>query len=192
MAPMCVVLDLDETLIHYRQGMDEAGALAQLREGVDYLYLGDKTPVLLRPGYYGFLSFLLKHFDEIYVYTAGSDLYAREIVSVIFHKQPLVHLWTQDSCRRTADGGVIKPLRGKRSLGGLSLDSADTIMIDDRPEVVNDNIYVKRQNHFVVPQFKGAKDDIVLSELQGQILAWIKARKDPRINLSDDTRFRSA
>jgi TFIIF-interacting CTD phosphatase-like protein len=166
-----IVFDLDETLIHYPGSLDVQMAI---KRGLEVFILGDGTPIILRPGFYSFLSFVRAYFDRIYVFTAASELYAREVVDVIFAGKRPQEIWTQTSCRFVADG-VIKPLRGKIAPDGQDLDNPYTIMIDDRPEVTGDNVCVRGGNHFVVSRFLGSEDDVELANLMSRIKAWISA-----------------
>jgi hypothetical protein len=168
------VLDLDETFICCRgTPLDVRMAM---EEGLDIFFLGDGTPIIVRPGYYRFLNFMRKYFDNFYVFTAASDTYAQEVAEVIFAGRPPTNIWWRTSCRFVADG-VIKPLQGKLSPDGKDLDNPDTIMIDDRPEVTSDNLFVRGENHFVVNKFLGSKTDTELKDLEIRIMKWIVGPK---------------
>ena len=167
-APFRVILDLDETVIHC---YPDAPVGELISRGINVITLGDGTPILVRPYFYQFLAYLSNHFDEIYVYTAATATYAKEVVEVIFRGLPPVKIWTRNSCHYVEDR-VYKTLHGKISSTGLPMDTQRTIMIDDRAEVTDYNLYTKGTSHIVIPRFEGAADDTALLETMTKLTNW--------------------
>jgi hypothetical protein len=163
-----IVMDLDETVIYCRQGIDVADAR---KRGLDTFTLGNGTPVLVRPHFYDFLGFVADRFDELYVYTAASPLYAKEVTDVIFHGVPLAQVWTKADCAYTKDS-IYKTLQTKTSPAGAPVDSARTVIVDDREEVSKNNVYAHGPNHFVIPRFEGLASDRYLLELMKRMTDW--------------------
>ena len=165
-----IVFDLDETVVHCASTDKEIGS------SLDFFRFDDGTTILVRPGFYSFLRFVRSHFDEIYVYTAASRLYARDVVAVIFKGVPLSGIWASEECVIDENNNY-KVLTNKFSPGGSCVDSHRTIILDDRTDVSHKNIYARnvpgrQQNHIIVPRFEGDPSDNVLTLLQEQLKKW--------------------
>lgn len=164
-----IVLDLDETLIHCRQQISDEEAK------LDKFKLGDGSIILIRPYFYDFLGFIADRFDEIYIYTAATDVYAREVTNVIFRGVPLTQIWTRGDCSCT-ETSVHKTLRNKVSKYGAHVDNVHTVIIDDRGEVSADNMYAYGQNHIVIPRFEGSTEDTCLQDVMRMLTDWKKTK----------------
>jgi len=160
-----VVLDLDETILHFPQNQTPP------KTGLDIFRLGNGSIIFLRPGFYEFLQFLGAYFDEIYVFTAATKTYADDVIAVLFNGVTLNGVWTRDDCELTGSA-VFKSLRAKRSPGGDAIDGPRTLMIDDRADVTEKNVYVRGENHIVVRPFEGDPNDRVFIDLIPQLMAW--------------------
>jgi len=88
MAAILLILDLDETLIHWT--MEPLGRPADFRAGT--------YPVYVRPGAGEFIAFCRTHF-RVAVWTSSTELYAQAIVGELFgtdHR--LEFIWTRERC----------------------------------------------------------------------------------------------
>jgi TFIIF-interacting CTD phosphatase-like protein len=167
-----IVFDLDETLVYCAPGTNIEQTQASK---VDMFRLKDGTTMMLRPGYYALANFINAHFDEIYVFTAATEDYAKDVIDVIFKGLNFVKMWTQKDCVICGDN-VYKILHDKKSPGGSTIDSVYTIMVDDRPEVSTQNIYTrndaKHDNHIIVPRFTGSPHDVSLLDVVEKLRLW--------------------
>lgn len=167
-----IVFDLDETIVHY----PDQQALPVTT--VDTFRLQDGAVMLVRSDLYRFLRFVVAHFDEIYVFTAASELYAREVIDVVFKGVPITKVWTKKDCFMTQEK-IYKVLSNKYSPDGECIDTRHTIILDDRYDVSAQNVYARnvpgvQDNHIVVPQFTGAADDGVLIAVEQRLQKWIQ------------------
>ncbi len=166
-----IVFDLDETIVH-SIGIDEP-----VPRGLDHFEIPIGYNVLIRPHFYKLLREVVALFDEIYVYTAATDEYAKHVVKHVFHGISLAGLWTRDSC--DGDTNTIhKILHDKRSPENRIIDTARTMILDDRAEVSERNIYARRngnnlpQNHIVIHPFNTDVSDTTLIDVISQIRNW--------------------
>jgi TFIIF-interacting CTD phosphatase-like protein len=166
----CVVLDLDETLVHssskgvtemkkVKDTMKEAGQMDRYYE----FKLGKETYWgLKRPYYKSFLRWCRSQFDIVAVWTAGDTDYADEIVSKVFERRPPI-VWSRPNCVR-ANGIYYKPM-DKFFRAFPDIDRDNTVIIDDRADIAeyNEDILIE------IPRFKPAKpllfDNTLISTL---------------------------
>lgn len=118
----CLVLDLDETLIHTSR---EAP-----RRGADYIIPSSKAKgrsfyVIKRPGVDEFLSEMAKHY-EIVIYTASTKPYADPILNLLDPQGNISHRLYRESCV-LYNGNYVKDL----SLLNRAL--SQTILVDNAP-----------------------------------------------------------
>ena len=120
---MCLVLDLDETLVHSSfkpvRGADLVVPV-KMNQAVHPVH------VMTRPGWRSFLRSLAKHF-EIVVFTASVDYYANPLLDRLDPKREWIsHRLFRESCVLWR-GNYIKDM----SL--LGRDEARTILVDNSP-----------------------------------------------------------
>ena len=191
----CIVLDLDETLVHSNEKMDqlkELGimtdpALIDLRRRTyqitmdDVVYkkgLGVKTVMwgIVRPHVKEFLVSCFSYFKVVIVWSAGKRKYVDAIVDYLFKdiKRPHV-VYSYDECERTSTNLLVKPLTKMiENEHGLSkyMSLENSFMIDDRRTVYagfeNDN----PDNGIQIPAYKPSwnihslrSDEIALKQL---------------------------
>ena len=166
-----LVLDLDETLIYCTQSTD-----MNRYQDFDKFKLGDGTVILLRPHYYAFIGYVVNRFDEIYVYTAATEKYAKDVIDVIFNGVNIHTIWTSVDCIYTADN-VYKSLQGKFNKHGEHIDSPNTFIIDDRSDISDLNIYACGTNHLVINGFNGNSGDNELLSIIKKIDSLTRALK---------------
>jgi hypothetical protein len=164
----CLVLDLDETLVHTLETIDwirELGiyknseALA-LRNRVYKLSLDDVvdemgTGVLselagiLRPHLHDFITFSFMYFRIVCVWSAGQRKYVHEIVRLVFAHMREPHLiFSFDDCKHTER--IEKPLEYMFNVPGIDkyMNAKNTFVLDDKFETFN---RVNPHNGVVIP-----------------------------------------
>jgi TFIIF-interacting CTD phosphatase-like protein len=157
---MNIVLDIDETLIHAvsRKHKDAAFSIKFNTGGnIEQYY------ILQRPGLKAFLKFVFNNFATINVWTAATKDYAIAIMSKILTRKQISSLRffnTRKQC--SVDGS--KPLNdifNTKEAKGLNIMRHNTLMIDDKVEVVKHN----KGNGIIVPAWNGNKKDNALHRL---------------------------
>lgn len=154
----CIVLDLDETLVHSNENLSELKELGimtnpelmDLRNRVyemnmdDVVYKkgqGVKTEMwgITRPHVKEFLIACFSYFKVVAVWSAGKKKYVDTIVNFLFRdiKRPHV-VWSRDRCDKTSTNLLTKPLEKMiKGVPGLSryMSLENTFIIDDRKTV---------------------------------------------------------
>ena len=129
--PMCIVLDLDETLIHCANSASSSNLISFVISQT----FNERLLINVRPYFLQFLEFCVKEFDEIYVYTAGTESYAVPIMEKLFGRNTLNGFWTREKCQLMSNNVIIKPLWDKTTARNTCLDQIYTLIIDDRGDV---------------------------------------------------------
>lgn len=153
-----LVLDLDETLIHY----------PDFTAYEDF----DQDFYMLRPGLHKFLKRMAEYY-EIVVFTAGTQDYADYILDQVDFCHKISHrLYRQ---HWTLDGNIYR-----KDLDKLGRDLAKVIIVDNLPE----NFEKHQNNGITIKSWYDDMDDTVLGDL-GDILEEIqnKQPKDLRVAL---------
>lgn len=106
-SPKCIVLDLDETLIHSKPGnISKKGSKVPVHSlNIE----GDSWSVIERPHLKDFIGFIYKYFDLIIVWSAGTYEYVHAISKLIFPYYDECIIYTRDDCV-SENGNYIKPL----------------------------------------------------------------------------------
>lgn len=177
-----VVLDLDETIVHCQDARPED-------LGAQPCFPWQGGTVVLRPHFTEFITFLLDNFDHICVFTAAQETYARYVVEQVLGGTRFVKsVWFRDHCeiKSSWEGGVesclvYKPLQGKTTPCGSPMDSPYTMMVDDRDEVTQMNLYAhsSRGSHYKIAPFYGDPKDRALLECIDYIRNWIRSMPCP-------------
>lgn len=161
---MHIVLDLDETLISITTlptGIKDAEFTFILNGNT---YYGKK-----RPGLDLFLTFAFKRFKTVSIWTAATEDYAYNVVMNIMtpaQRKKLAFLKTRKDLAHTSDNpkSYFKPLeqifQDPKAIK-LGLTKEDTIMIDDRADVLSAN----QANGIMIPPWKGDRRDKYLPKL---------------------------
>jgi TFIIF-interacting CTD phosphatase-like protein len=186
----CIVLDLDETLIHTSERISQLEkleiltdpSLFHLRERVYILEIDDvvdkpgmgNTSVLWgikRPGLHEFLLFCFQHFRIVAVWSAGKARYVEAICQEIFKDLCDPHIiFTWDHCE-TGDDYLEKPLQKMiEEFNDPRMTIKNTVAIDDRKSTFSD---VNPENGILIPAYdpvmnvkKISKNEKSLSQLQ--------------------------
>ena len=193
----CIVLDLDETLVHSNENIGELRALGimidsklmDLRNRVyeismdDVVYKkgqGIKTELwgIVRPHVTEFLIACFSYFKVVAVWSAGKKKYVDAIVDFLFKdiKRPHI-IYARDQCERTIDNVLTKPLEKMiKQETGLSkyMSLKNTFIIDDRESVYE---VPNLNNGIQIPAYKPGfnirslrTDDIALKQLMTWLL----------------------
>lgn len=166
----CIVLDLDETLIHTSERISQLEKLEiltdptlfHLRERIYMLEIDDivDTPGtgvtsrlwgVKRPGLHEFLLFCFQHFRIVAVWSAGKARYVEGICNEIFKDLCDPHIiFTWDHCESGEDY-LEKPL--SKMIGDFNdkrMTIANTVVIDDRESTFSD---VNPNNGILIPAY---------------------------------------
>jgi NLI interacting factor-like phosphatase len=202
----CIVLDLDETLVHASDDMlrfhrlkiatnpqlmdirDRSYAMT-LDDVIERRGTGTKTQLwsITRPYLKEFLVFCFNHFKIVAVWSAGRYKYVHATVEAIFKDIAMPHIiYTWDDCDKSSSG-IFKPL--EKMIGdetGMSnyMSLSNTYAIDDRPSTYSKNPY----NGIKIPEYKPhftvdgmrIKDNALL-----QLMNWFK---EQHVMASSDVR----
>lgn len=154
----CIVLDLDETLVHSNENLFELRSLNVMNDPKlidlrgrlyelsmdDVVYKkgqGIKTEMwgITRPHVKEFLIACFSYFKVVAVWSAGKKKYVEAIVDYLFRdiKRPHV-IYSRDDCEKTTDNILTKPLEKMiKQESGLSkyMSLENTFILDDRRTV---------------------------------------------------------
>jgi hypothetical protein len=207
----CIVLDLDETLVHSNENMDQLQELGimtdpnllDLRRRTYQIVMDDvvykkgegvKTTIwgILRPHVKEFLVSCFSYFKVVIVWSAGKRKYVDAIVDFLFKdiKRPHV-IYSYDQCERTSTNLLVKPLAKMiENESGLHkyMSLKNTYIIDDRNTVYAGYIGDNPDNGIQIPAYKPSfnihslrSDDIALK----QLMTWFL---NPEVMDSTDVR----
>lgn len=105
--PKCIVLDLDETLIHSKPGNITKKSSKVPIHNINIE--GDMWSVIERPHLKDFVNFIYKYFDLVIIWSAGTYEYVHAICKLIFPYYDECIVYTRDDCINE-NGNYIKPL----------------------------------------------------------------------------------
>jgi len=175
----CIVLDLDETLVHSNDNIDQLFKLGimsnpeliDLRRRTyiismdDVVYkkgTGVKTVMwgIVRPHVREFLISCFSYFKAVIVWSAGKRKYVDAIVDYLFKdlKRPHV-VYSYDECERTSNNLIVKPFRKMiANVAGLNkyMSLENSFMIDDRQTVYSGFVNDNPDNGIQIPAYKPA------------------------------------
>ena len=193
----CIVLDLDETLVHSNENLGELKALNIMKDPKlmdlrnrtyeismdDVVYKkgqGIKTEMwgIVRPHVKEFLIACFSYFKVVIVWSAGKKKYVNAIVDFLFKDIKRPHIvYARDQCERTTDNILTKPLEKMiKQEPGLSkyMSLDNTFIIDDRRSVFEGP---NQYNGIQIPAYKPdfnirslRTDDIALKQLMTWLL----------------------
>ncbi len=196
----CIVLDLDETLVHSNENMEQLKELEimtdpnliDLRRRTYQITLDDvvykkgegvKTIIwgILRPHVKEFLVSCFAYFKVVIVWSAGKRKYVDAIVDFLFKDIRRPHVvYTYDQCERTSNNLIVKPLTKMiQNVPGLSkyMRLDNSFIIDDRNTVYAGYIGDNPDNGIQIPPYSPAfnihslrSDDIALKQLMTWML----------------------
>lgn len=199
----CIVLDLDETLVHSNENMaqlQELGImtdpnLLDLRQRTYQITMDDvvykkgegiKTTMwgIVRPHVKEFLVSCFSYFKVVIVWSAGKRKYVDAIVDFLFKDIRRPHIvYSYDQCERTSNNLIVKPLTKMiEKEPGLSkyMSLANSFIIDDRNTVYSGYIGDNPDNGIQIPAYNPAfnlhslrSDDISLK----QLMTWLSGHE---------------
>jgi TFIIF-interacting CTD phosphatase-like protein len=168
----CLVLDLDETLVHTEESftsLHETKILTspqnmalrsrlyinQLEDAVFPRGSGMSSNVwgIKRPHLEDFLDFCFKYFKIVIIWSAGRANYVNEVVKSIFTDLDNPHaVFTWDQCVKDQDD-IKKPIEkliASHPYLSNYMSLKNTIIIDDRPEYIPES---NSGNNIVIPEY---------------------------------------
>ena len=173
---MNIVLDIDETLIH---------AVTRKNKNASFsikFNTGEQYYILVRPGLKKFLRYVFKNFKTVNIWTAATKDYAIAIMSNILTKQQISRLKFFNTRKQCSTDGS-KPLIdifGTAQAKKLGITRSNTLMIDDKPDVVKHN----KGNGIIVQPWLGNQKDNSLDRLTLLLDVILKAGLTPAGNKS--------
>ena len=196
----CIVLDLDETLVHTQSDPDvklfyeifKDPKLYHLRERCYKITMedvihkkgtGNKTEMwgICRPNLKEFLTFCFDYFKLVIVWSAGRKNYVHRIVDHIFRDLHRPHLiFTYDDLEKLPDNTFIKPLAKiwNRSPYNNYMSEKNSFIIDDRKSVFWEP---NKHNGIQIPPYRPpftldgiGEDDTELLKLK----SWLQTTKN--------------
>lgn len=171
---LCIVLDIDETLIHCEE---ENMRKNHLCTKLKYKEKGKDATICItkRPYLDEFLNFCTVVLDKVCVWSAADSEYVHCVVNHIFKKLPKPHVvYTYDHTSVDEEDNVFKPL--KKICNNEGIDLKYTLLIDDNEvncEKNQDNA-VKIKKYLYSSRNKKGVNDEELKKLMG----WIWKHKD--------------
>lgn len=199
----CIVLDLDETLIHTSERISQLEKL-QILTNPDYFHLRDRVYILelddvvdepgtgitsrmwgvKRPKLYEFLLFCFNHFRIVAVWSAGKSRYVEAICNEIFKDLCDPHIiFTWDHCE-TGEDYLEKPLSKMiEEFNDSRMTLKNTVAIDDRKSTFSN---VNLNNGILIPAYDPVMNIKRISADENrleQLMDWFKT--DEFINCKD-------
>lgn len=166
LTPKCIILDLDETLVHTadscnKLGVDIYDLATRARMYIIPFQKNTTTPMVgvIRPHVTEFLDFCFQYFDQVCVWSAGTPEYVKRIVDIIFQEQKPNLVFARDKCIYVNDV-ICKPIADMIAVNN-KITLENTYFIDDQPTA-----FVKNQwNGITIPAFDPRYEDQRLVEL---------------------------
>ena len=151
-----LILDLDETLIHFSDGSWSH----ENEKNFNKQEFPEEPCFFVRPGLNAFLTQLSQYYEMI-IFTAAMRDYASYFVEQIDHKKVFTHMLCREHCQKNDDGSAIKDLR----LVGRDLNT--TLIIDN----IAENFCFTTPNHGIeCSDFTGGFEDTELTVLKDFLL----------------------
>ncbi|KAG9389704.1 NLI interacting factor-like phosphatase [Carpediemonas membranifera] len=165
----CLVLDLDETLVHSTlKPMDCPDFIVPVSVAGELHHFYVKK----RPGVDAFLEYAGKHF-EVVVFTASMPSYASPVIDMLDLTQTVSARLYRDSCR-IVDGDYVK------DLDVLGRPLGETLILDNSPI----SYKLHTPNALGIVTWVGAVEDVELRRVQG-ILETVNGMADIRPTLQE-------
>lgn len=167
----CIVLDLDETLVHTFDRISNEQA-EEIRRDPEYIKVRDRFYLIdisdpftrkgeghhlymwgmLRPHLKEFLNFCFSYFQVVAIWTAGTKPYAKEIVSELSKhtiREPHI-VYSKNECVDSSGRCSSKNLAKMISECNSSMNLSNTFMIDD----IIDNFDHNPNNGVLIPPYR--------------------------------------
>jgi TFIIF-interacting CTD phosphatase-like protein len=160
----CIILDLDETLVHTQESMKKLDVIINSSKNIDirrdlYLfplyneYSGKHDHYIwgtFRPGVKDFLLFAFNYFKVVTVWSAGDDKYVENIVNYLFRDIKMPHyVYARSKCD-IYNGYNIKPITKMMSEVGSDMNLRNTFIVDDR----DISVITNKDNGIIIPAYE--------------------------------------
>lgn len=187
-----IILDLDETLVHTHEN-EYDGTFENLYKYKNEEYMvnftdlmenGDITTTKMwgirRPYFQKFIKFCFDNFDNVIIWSAGTERYVKDTVNRVFYENKSPHyIFTQKDCY-IDENGLTKPIKYlKKNNPYLKINIEDTILVDDREE----NFYLNKENGILIPVFDPSEK--VEDKNLLKLMTWLSSKE---FKYSDDIR----
>lgn len=159
----CIVLDIDETLVHTKQTLNSPNDKLKKNSDIHFKLHEVYYYIDIRPHALQFLKKVFENFDHVCIWTAAEKVYAKKIISKImtpYQEGSLLEFWSRKNCVIDKDGNYTKPLE-KLFQKYKFLKPTNTILVDNNRVITNLN----KPMSIKVPDFIGNKNDTVLLKL---------------------------
>ena len=159
----CIVLDIDETLIHTKHITQVPNDKFKKKSDISFKLHDMYYYVLVRPHAKEFLQKIFENFDHVCIWTAAEKSYAKKIVSKLMtseQQNSLLEFWSRKNCVVDNDGNYTKPL--SKLFEKHSFLNAKNIVLVDNNELITS---LNKGISINVPDFTGDKKDETLLKL---------------------------
>lgn len=159
----CIVLDIDETLIHTKNTSKSLDADLRKNSDIYFKINGLYYYVKVRPYATSFLNAVFEKFDHVCIWTAAEKLYAKKIISHLMTPEQygaLLEFWSRKNCVIDKNRNYTKPL-SKLFEKHSFLNANNTVLVDNNKTITNLN----KSMSINVPDFIGNKQDKTLLKL---------------------------
>lgn len=160
----CIVLDIDETLIHTKHTTTSPNDSLKKQSDIHFKLQDVYYYIMIRPYVFVFLDSVFKNFDHVCIWTAAEKVYAKKIISKIMtplQQNSLLEFWSRKNCVVNNQGVYTKPLE-RLFKKHTFLNSKNTVLVDNNKTLtdLNKNMSIN------VPDFTGLKNDKILLKLK--------------------------
>lgn len=158
----CIVLDIDETLIHSKHMTSVPNDKFKKQSDINFKLHDVYYYIHIRPHAQEFLQKVFENFDHVCIWTAAEKSYAKKIISKLMtpkQQQDLLEFWSRKNCV-IKDGNYTKPL-SKLFEKHSFLNAKNTVLVDNNELITRLN----KGTSINVPDFTGDKNDKILLKL---------------------------
>jgi len=159
----CIVLDIDETLIHTAHTTTSPSEKLKKNSHINFKINNIYYYIVIRPYALTFLQKVFQNFDHVCIWTAAEKLYARKIISKIMtplQEVSLLEFWSRKNCVTNSQGFYTKPL-SKLFEKYSFLNAKNTVLVDNNKTITDLN----KSMSIKVPDFTGNKLDNILLKI---------------------------
>ena len=159
----CIVLDIDETLIHTKHMTQVPNDKFKKQSDISFKLHDVYYYIHIRPHAKEFLQKVFENFDHVCIWTAAEKSYAKKIISKLMtpeQQKSLLEFWSRKNCVIDNDGNYTKPL-SKLFEKHSFLNAKNTVLVDNNELITSLN----KGMSINVPDFTGDKNDKTLLTL---------------------------
>ena len=158
----CIVLDIDETLIHTKHMTTVPNDKFKKQSDISFKLHDVYYYIHIRPHAKEFLQKVFENFDHVCIWTAAEKSYAKKIISKVMtpeQENKLLEFWSRKNCV-IKDGNYTKPLT-KLFKKHSFLNAKNTVLVDNNELITSLNKGISIN----VSDFTGDKNDKTLLKL---------------------------